>query len=279
MSDVHAIELTAHRIVWSFIPLAALLTVRGLWGNVWVALRRPRTLLLLTGSTILICLNWLGFIWAVFIGRLSEASLGYYLNPLISVLLGFLFFRERLRPLQKVALGIASLGVLYLTVRLGYLPWIALGLAFSFALYGLFRKKAAISAAGGLTVETALLCPPALIALGYLEVHQGLSILHGDLFMKVFLPMAGIMTAVPLVLFAASARRLPLSAIGFMQYTTPSMQLLVAVLLFGEPFNIHKAIAFGAIWTALALYTTDTLRGVGERRRASLSGEIPRIKS
>jgi len=264
LRHVNVVELLGHRVIWSLVMTALLIAFLGGWNRLRVALRVRRTRLLLLASTIAITGNWLGFLWAVYTDRLSHASLGYYINPLISVLLGFLFFSERLRRKQQVALVLAALGVLYMTLRLGELPWISLFLAFSFGFYGLLRKMALVDSVGGLAVETALITPVLLLVMGFLETQDGLAIFHGSAMTILALPFAGIVTAVPLILFAGAARRLPLSAIGFMQYITPTLQLITAVALFGEPFTGHHAVAFAAIWTALAFYTYDMVQ---HRRR------------
>lgn len=250
LAGVPPLEIAAHRAAWS----AALLLV------VVAALRRgrvladvvkqPRQIGVLVATTLLISGNWLLFIWAIQQGRLLEASLGYFINPLVNVLLGVVFLGETLRRLQKVAVALAAVGVSVLVVRLGHLPWISLTLASSFGLYGLLRKRFAIDAVVGLFVETGLLAPFAIAFLG----TQGTAAPSG------LLAASGVITAVPLVLFTEGAKRLTLSTIGLMQYVAPTGQFLIAVLVFGEPFTAAHAATFACIWVSLAIYTADAVR-------------------
>lgn len=267
LRHVNVFELLAHRILWSLIVCALLLTWLRAWQPLIEALKSRRTLLLLLGSTIVISFNWMGFIWAVYTDRLSHASLGYYINPLVSVLLGFIFLGERLRRPQQIALVLATVGVVYLTLRLGQLPWIALVLAFSFGFYGLFRKLAHVDAIGGLFVECAGLSTVGIGILIYLEVNTGISFGRASAFTNTMLVLAGVATATPLVLFSVAARRLPLATVGFLQYSSPSMQLVIAVIFLGEAFTVHHGISFAAIWTALAIYTVDLVRQRRSMRR------------
>jgi len=259
VAHVVPLEVLAHRIVWSLALLAVVLTAQGRWGAAWRATRSRPVLLALGGSTLLIAFNWLVFIWCVAGGRVLEASLGYYINPLVNILLGFVFLGERLRRMQLVAVALAFVGVAYLTVQFGSLPWLGLALAFSFGFYGLLRKVAPVDAFTGLTVETSLLAP---LALGYL-LCLGASgsgvfgvVSRGQ---DALLAASGLVTAIPLLCFAAAARRLRLSTVGFLQYIAPTGQFLLAVIAFGEPFGRAHWISFGCIWTALAIYTTDAL--------------------
>jgi chloramphenicol-sensitive protein RarD len=220
--------------------------------------RRARTLLL--GTTTLIAVNWLIYIWAVFHGRMVEASLGYFITPLVNVLLGVVVLKERLERPVKRALLLAGLAVLWLTVLSGQPPWISLGLAASFGSYGLLRKLVPVGAVAGLTVETLLLAP---LALAYfaLSHHRGtLAFQSGSPIRDVLLVAAGPITAIPLLLFAGAVRRLTLTSLGFLQYLAPSLQFLLAVLVYREPFGSAQALAFGLIWTALALFAVHTLR-------------------
>lgn len=261
LDHVPPMELLGHRIVWSFLLMAVVLFWSRGWKEVWRALGEKKTRWLLVGSTIVICFNWLGFIWAVYTERLSQASLGYYINPLVSVLLGWIFLGEKLRPWGKAALALATIGVLVQAFTLTEFPWIALFLAFSFGFYGLFRKVASVRPVAGLTIETGLLTPVIFIWFLVTFTHDTpLSITSGTTFTKVLLPFAGVITAVPLILFAAAAHRLKLATIGFLQYITPTMQLLLAVLAFGEEFSIAHFFSFLIIWTALFIYTYDILK-------------------
>ena len=257
LAAVPAIEVVAHRTFWGLVSVAIWITLQRHWHEVRAVAARPRTLLVLTGSATLIALNWLLYIWAVTHGHVMESSLGYFINPLVNVLLGVLVLRERLGRVQWVAVALAAAGVAVLTVGYGRFPWIALGLAVSFALYGLARKMVAADAVTGLLYETAILAP---LAGGYLVMlaARGTGALgHRGAAVDVLLVLAGAVTAVPLVLFTVGARRLPLSTVGLIQYISPSCQFLLAVLLYREPFTAVHAATFACIWAALALLTWD----------------------
>ena len=257
---VPLLEVLCHRVVWALVLLLPLVWRQGELGSVLVAVRRPRTLAILATSALAIALNWLVYIWAVVHGRLLEGSLGYYINPLVNVLLGVVVLGERLDRPVRVAVGIAAVGVAWLTLRLGQPPWIALALAASFGLYGLMRKLAPVGALAGLAIETALLMP---LAGGYLvwAMLTGRSaFLAGSPTLSLLLLLAGPVTAIPLLFFAGAARRLPLSTMGFLQYLSPTLQFLLAVLVYGEPFDGSRAVAFGFIWTALAVFAVYSAR-------------------
>lgn len=259
LAHVNVLEILAHRIVWSFVMLAVIQAIRGRWGIFFAALRQRRTLLLMLGATVTITINWLVFLYAIHEGKLLQASMGYFVNPLVSVLLGFLFLKERLRAMQKVALALAAAGVAMLTLGTGTVPGIALVLALTFGLYGLFRKLAPVEAMSGVGFETALVTPMMLVAMGWLFQREGLQIVSGTAATQGLLLLGGIITATPLIFFSNAARRLPLATIGFMQYITPTLQFLTAVLLFGEAFTTTHLMSFAAIWTGLLVYTTDLL--------------------
>jgi chloramphenicol-sensitive protein RarD len=255
-----SLEILAHRIVWSLVLLLALVTAQGQAGAVASALRNPRLLRVLAASTVLIAVNWGTYIFSVVSGRMLESSLGYYINPLVSVVLGVVLLHERLPPLVRVAVGIAASGVLWLGLHVGRAPWISLTLAFSFAFYGLLRKVVPVGPLVGLTVETLLLLP---LAGGFLvlQVARGrAAFLSGDHRLDALLLLAGPVTAVPLLWFAAAARRLPLSTMGFLQYLSPTGQFLLAVAVYHEPFDHAKLVAFAFIWTALALFAFHSAR-------------------
>ena len=254
------LELISHRVAWSVLLLLALVARKGQLPDLWPALRPGRTLAMLALASALIAVNWLVYIWAILAGRVMEGSLGYFINPLVNVGLGLVVFRERLERPVAIAVAVASLGVVWLTVGLGHLPWISLGLAFSFGAYGLVRKLVPVGAVLGLCVETLLLLP---LALGYLiwaGVNGRLAFASGNLRLDVLLVLAGPITAVPLIFFAAAARRLPLSTLGFLQYLSPTLQFLLAVFAFGEPLDAARAGAFAFIWAGLAIFTAFTLR-------------------
>jgi chloramphenicol-sensitive protein RarD len=260
VASVPALEVLAHRIVWSLVVLAVLVVGmrRGRALRSTLADRRTLATLLLTAT--LVSGNWFLFIWAIAHDRILQASLGYFINPLVNVALGMLFLRERLSRPAAVAVGLATVGVGYQTVLGGELPWIALVLALSFGFYGLLRKTAAVGSMVGLAVETGLLTP---VALGYMVIlHQrgGLRFASGDLRLDVLLAAAGVITAIPLLLFTVAARSLTLTTIGFLQYIAPSMHLVLAVAVYGEAFTIHHAVTFAFIWTALAIFSADRIR-------------------
>ncbi len=255
VDQVRADEIVAHRIVWSLLFLLLLLGWR-YRGDLVEQIRIPtRVLIALLLSSLLIAVNWLVFIHAINTDRVLSTSLGYFINPLVNVVLGVLVFRERLSWLQGLAVALAAIGALWMTVRLGQLPWIALVLAFSFAFYGLVRKKTEVGALVGLFWETLLLTPVALIWLLWLGRVGVLSFSSGAVPLAVLLAGTGLVTLVPLVLFAAGVRRLNLSTIGLMQYLAPSLSFVLAVFLFGEPFSLDHAVTFGCVWAALALFT------------------------
>jgi len=260
LGGIPAAEIVAHRVVWSVLFVAiGLALVRG-FGSVGVALRSRRTLAFLAVTTTLIALNWGIFIWAVQAGHILQASLGYYVNPLMSVAMGVVFLKERLSRPQKIAVALAAIGVLVLTVAGRSFPWVSLLLALTFASYGLLRKIAPVEALAGLFVETLLVTPLALAFVIFRE-HAGTgALVTGSLGRGVLLAMAGPITAVPLLLFAAAARRLSLSTLGFFQYIAPTLQFLCAVLLYGEKLTAAHLATFACIWAALAIFTLGRTR-------------------
>ncbi|PLX77193.1 MAG: EamA family transporter RarD [Azoarcus sp.] len=269
VGEVQPFEIVAHRVLWSLVFLAVLIAfVPGAsrFSTVAMVLRQPRLTAMLALTASLTGSNWLVFVWSVDAGRLIEASLGYFINPLVSVLLGRLFLGEQLRPLQKLAVAIAAGGVCWRIWQVGDLPWIALFLAGTFGLYGLLRKRMPVDAVGGLFIETLVTAPIAVVWLLWLS-NQGELSFGTSLHLDLLLPLAGVFTAIPLMLFAVGARRLPLATIGFLQYLAPSLNFLIAVLLFREPFDHGQLIGFLMIWAALAIYTVDMLRHTGDRRR------------
>ena len=270
-------EVLAHRVLWSLLLLLVLLKLRGRLPMLRQALTHGPTARTLALTSALISVNWFVFIWAVGRGFLLEASLGYFINPLVNVLLGFVFLGERLRRLQTVSVILAALAVTWLTLRVGRVPVIALTLAFSFGFYGLLRKTVRADGMTGLTAETLLLAPFAAAWLLHLEARDALAFLHRGLRTDLLLPAAGVVTALPLVWYANAARRLRYATVGFLQYAAPSLQFLLAVVAFGEPFTRTHLAAFACIWTALGLYSWDSwraLRPVGGHRNQL---RIPRI--
>ena len=249
-------EILAHRIVWSAVFLALLVTVQGRWQQVAAAVRPARRLAVYALSTALVTTNWLLYIWAVTTGRVLEASLGYFITPLVNVLLGVLLLREHLQKRQVAAFALAGAGVLVLVVRLGTIPWLALALAASFGGYGLVRKKAGIDPVVGLLIET-LLVAPAAATLLVLRAATHTGALGADARTTALLLVAGLVTALPLIWFAHGVRSLRLSTMGLIQYVSPTLQFLCAVVLFHEPFTRAHAIAFSCIWLGLVLYSTQ----------------------
>ena len=260
LQNVPATEILGHRMVWSLGFVLLLLAVRRHWKWVKTAVSTPRTLFTFIASGVLLAINWLTYIWGVNAGFVVETSLGYFINPLVSVLLGVFFLRERLRIGQWTAVFIAFVGVVYLTVIYGQLPWIALTLAFSFGMYGLLRKTAVLNSVEGLSMETAVLFPFAFGYLIYLQVTGQAVFGHATWTTSLLLAATGVVTAVPLLLFAAGARRINLSTIGLLQYIAPTIQFLLGVFLYGEPFSMQQLIGFSLIWLALFVYSMEGVR-------------------
>lgn len=260
LHGVDAVEIILHRILWSFVVLMPLVWI-GRQGTAFLsAIRSPRMLGILLATSILVGGNWLLYVWAINNGRVLQASLGYYINPLVNVLLGMVFLREKLSRAQAVAVTLATLSVLNLTLRLGMFPWVSLTLAFSFGLYGLVRKTAAVGALVGLTVETLLLTVPAGIWVIHLHRVDAGAFLHSGIHTDLLLLGTGILTATPLLLFNLGAKRITLASLGFIQYTAPTGMLLLGISLFHEPFTRVQALTFALIWTALAIYSWDAIR-------------------
>ena len=269
LAAVPALEVVAHRTAWGFVAVAAWVTLRGRWADARSVASRPATIARLAGSAVLIALNWLLYVWAVIHDHVVEASLGYFINPLVNVLLGVLVLRERLSRAQRVAVALAAAGVAVLTVGHGRLPWIALALAVSFGLYGLARKTVGADAVVGLLWETGLLAPLALGWLASLDARGTGSFGAGHPGASALLALGGAVTAVPLVLFALGARSLPLSTLGLLQYVSPSIQFLLAVLVFREPFTAAHAATFACIWAALGVLSWDLRRRLRYERAAA----------
>jgi len=260
VKEVPPLELLTHRVVWSIVLLTLLLRLYGRLPDALRVLRERKVLLTLCITAGLLACNWFTFIWAIINNQLRDASLGYFINPLINVLLGYIFLKERLRPWQKLSVFLALAAVAFKTVALGQAPVVALVLAFSFGTYGLIRKTAKVGGLVGLTVEVLILLPIALVYGTYLTMtHQGhFGTVSTSL--TLLLILGGAITAVPLIWFTNAAQRLRLATLGFLQYLAPSLQLLLAVALYNEPFGRVDAISFAVIWTALAIYSVDTWR-------------------
>jgi chloramphenicol-sensitive protein RarD len=253
-------QILAHRIVWSFVLLAGVITLRKDWGVIRQAASNRRSLLAFFIAACLLAVNWLTYIWGVNAGYVIETSLGYFINPLVSVMLGMIFLREKLRPWQWLPVTLATAGVLYLTFSYGQLPWIALVLAFTFGLYGLAKKIAPLGSLHGLTLETSLLALPALGYLLFAE-SQGVGALgHTGWSVGILLVLTGAVTSIPLLLFGSAARLIPLTTIGLMQYIAPTCQFLLGVWVYHEPFSRNSLIGFSLIWVALAIFWIENYR-------------------
>jgi chloramphenicol-sensitive protein RarD len=260
IASVSPLEVVLHRSVWSLLFVLAVLAVWRRFGWMRALRSQPRRLAQFALSALLLSGNWLLYVYAVQSGRVVEASLGYFINPIVNVLLGVLVLHERLNRVQWVAVALAASGVLWLTLLAGRLPWIALVLAVSFGLYGLMRKTATLGALEGLALETMLLAPIVVPALAWWTWRGSGAMARGDLALDAWLLLAGPLTAMPLLLFAAGARRLPLATLGLIQYVSPTIQFLLGIYVFGEDFDRHRLIGFGFIWSALLLYSLDGWR-------------------
>ncbi|WP_372524816.1 EamA family transporter RarD [Piscinibacter sp.] len=257
VASVPALEIVLHRSVWSLVFVLLVLTGLRRWAWLGHTLRQPKRLALFAVSALLLSGNWLVYVWAVNNHHVVDSSLGYFINPLVNVLLGYVVLHERLRRAQWAAVGLAALGVLWLTWQAGQLPWIALVLAGSFGLYGLMRKTAALGALEGLALETLLLAPLALPLLGLWTLQGASALNRGDPSLVAMLLLAGPLTAVPLLLFAAGARRITMATLGLTQYIAPTIQFALGVWLFREPFDSARLVGFVFIWTALLLYSAE----------------------
>ena len=273
-----AIEILAHRIVWSLLVVATVLAVTRSWGWIRPLLADRATLARMALAAVLIAVNWATYIWGVNNEHVVETSLGYFINPVVTVLIGVLVLHERLRPVQWAAIGLGSLAVLVLAVDYGRPPWIALTLAFSFGTYGLLKKQvgATVGAVQSLTVETAVLFVPALTYLVVLDARGDGQLGHSGLGHGLLLASAGIATAVPLLFFASAARRIPLSTLGLLQYLAPVLQFLTGVLLYDEPMPASRLVGFVLVWAALAVLTFDGLRQ-GHRTRRDARSQLPMV--
>jgi len=266
LNHVDSIEIVMHRMVWSCALVTALIIASRQWREFVALFSQTAVLLKLFIASALVSLNWAVFIWAVNTGHLVETSLGYFMNPLISVALGVVMFGEALRSGQIIALAIATSGVVYLVVSHGSFPWISLVLAITFSLYSAVKKSISVPATHGMAIETTVFFIPALIYLSYIE-FQGTGQFFSSPSNAWMLVLAGLFTLIPLVLFAAAAKRISMTALGMTQYIGPTLQLLIGVLLYREPFGAQKVIAFGLIWLALGVYSVDQLNYQREARR------------
>lgn len=247
-------QLVGHRVIWSFVFMLIILLVTRQFTGLRQALRKPKVIRTYLIASALIGTNWLVYVWGVNAGYIVETSLGYFINPLVSVILGVVILREKIRPWQWLPVGLAAVGVIYLTVSYGQLPWIALALAGTFAIYGLVKKTAPLGAVYGMSLETGFLFLPALGWLLYSGAGGNGAFAVSDLRGDLMLLGSGIVTAVPLLLFSSAAQKIPLSMIGILQYLAPTMQLLIGILIYGESFPQQKLIGYGLVWVALFIY-------------------------
>jgi chloramphenicol-sensitive protein RarD len=266
-----AIEILAHRMVWSLVFMVTILTLQKEWGWLATAVRNRRTVVTYILAAILLSLNWYIYIWAINAGYVVEASLGYFINPLVNFLLGVIFLGEKLRLGQVAAVTLAGLGVVYLTVSYGSLPWISLALAITFGLYGLIKKTAPLESMHSFSLETLVLFLPALGYLLYRNAQGVGAFVHQGWLITLLLVLAGPVTAIPLLLFGYSARKIPLSMLGFIQYITPTMQFLLGVFVYFEPFPKARLVGFCIIWLALLVYSFE---GVYNNRKQKASSSL-----
>ncbi len=259
LHEIPPLEILLYRMIFSLLFLGGVLAVRRQWAWIGPVLRQPKVLAGFTASALLLSSNWFLYIWSVDHDRVIDASLGYFMTPLVNVLLGAIVLHERLRKLQWAAVAMAAVGVLWLTWQAGHPPWISLLLGITFGGYGLLRKTAALGALEGLSLETAVLFPLAVVTLLFMTAQGAHGFADASPLTQTLMVLSGPITAVPLLLFAAGARRVPLSTMGLLQYLTPTLQLLVGIWLYNEPFGGARLIGFAAIWVALALYTLDGL--------------------
>ena len=251
----------AYRIVWSLaFCLLLLLFIRGGWREMGRTLRDRRSLGLLTLASVAIAINWTTYVYSVSTDQVVEAALGYFINPLVSVAMGVVILRERLRAPQWTAVAVAGVGVLIIGIAEGAAPWIGLILAFSFGSYGLLKKLAGVAAVPGLTVETLVLLPVAGVVLGFFEAQGSAAVLSSGWGLGVLLALLGPVTAIPLMFYASAANRLPLATLGVLQYSTPSVIFILGITVFGDSVNTGEWIGFTLIWVALAIFSTDAIR-------------------
>lgn len=271
IAEVPAVEIIAHRVLWAMLLMTALIAFGRGFGDAWRVARMPAQLAKIALASALVISNWLTFVWGVNNGHILETSLGYFILPLFNVALGVLVLKERLRPLQWTAVLLATVGVGIEAARAGGLPWIALVLAGTFGIYGLLRKQLPLDAASGLFLETACMMPPALLWLAWLaysgQSHFGVGAPSAS---DLLLVATGPVTAIPLLLFAIAARRLPLSMIAFLQYLAPTLAFLIGVFVYHEPIDSQRMLSLAAIWAGLAIYSIDQLQAAAARREAPL---------
>ena len=258
LHDVPALQVIGHRIGWSFLLLLVYIIARGQWQAFRASVMNWRTIGIYIIAAVLLTFNWLIYVWGVNAGFIVETSLGYFINPLLSVLLGVIFLRERLRPWQWAPVGIAAIGVGYLTFVYGRLPWIALSLAFTFGFYGFVKKLSPLGSLYGLTLETGIVFPIAVIYLAFVGVSGSGAFLHDGPLIDAFLIGSGLVTTIPLLMFASAAKQIPLTIVGLLQYIAPTIQFLIGVLIYKEPFDHAHFIGFSIVWVALIIFAVES---------------------
>ena len=258
LHDVPALQVIGHRIGWSFILLLAYILLTRQWSDFRSVAFKWKTVGIYSIAAVLLSFNWLIYVWGVNAGFIVETSLGYFINPLLSVSLGVLFLHERLRPLQWVPVALAAIGVGYLTFVYGRPPWIALSLAFTFGFYGFVKKLSPLGSLYGLTLETGIVFPVSLIYLAVVGVGGTGSFLHEGTFVDVLLIGAGVVTTIPLLMFASAAKQIPLTIIGLLQYIAPTLQFLIGVFVYKEPFDLAHFIGFAIVWVALIIFAVES---------------------
>ncbi|KZN66167.1 hypothetical protein N473_11405 [Pseudoalteromonas luteoviolacea CPMOR-1] len=266
IEQVEALEILIHRVVWSVVFVMVVIGLRNNWHKVHSILVNPKLMVMLVVTALLLGFNWGLFIWAVNNGYMLDASLGYYINPLLNVLLGMLFLSERLRAGQKIAVLLASAGVVIQLISFGSFPYIAFSLAGSFAIYGLLRKKMAVESLPGLIIESAILLPIAAVYWFVMLPSATSDMFANSIELNVLLIAAGVVTTLPLLSFTAAAKRIPYSTLGFFQYIGPSLMLMLAVIFYGEVFDVERAVTFAFIWGALILFSLDSWRASKSKR-------------
>jgi chloramphenicol-sensitive protein RarD len=257
LHEVPALQVIGHRIAWSFILLAVYILLTGQWKDFRAAAFQWKTIGIYSIAAVLLSLNWLIYVWGVNAGFIVETSLGYFINPLLSVLLGVIFLRERLRPMQWVPVGLATIGVIYLTSVYGRPPWIALSLAFSFGFYGFVKKLSPLGSLYGLTLETGIVFPLALLYLGFVGLNGSGAFMHDGPSIDLFLAGAGFVTTIPLLMFASAAKQIPLTVVGLLQYIAPTLQFLIGVYIYKEAFDTSHLIGFAIVWAALIIFAIE----------------------
>jgi len=258
LHEVSALQVIGHRIGWSFILLIAYVLLTRKWQEFRSLAFNAKTIGIYSIAGVLLTFNWLIYVWGVNAGFIVETSLGYFINPLLSVLLGVLFLRERLRPMQWVPVALAAIGVGYLTFVYGRPPWIALSLAFTFGFYGFVKKLSPLGSLYGLTLETGIVFPAALIYLAIMGINGSGAFLHDGTFIDALLIGAGLVTTIPLLMFASAAKKIPLTIVGLLQYIAPTLQFLIGVFIYKEPFDLAHFIGFAIVWVALIIFAGES---------------------